>query len=181
MPYRLFLLVLVCAGIASAATSSAEDEWKLRWRTCADYVAGYSFRYPYDYEIPDQYASELRRERPVSTAVAQFVGLSTIFKGTVLAQDLVDFDFAKLIAPTHNRSVGQTVYALIRPEHVQVDPAENAINRMAGHVCSQRYLGSVLRSDFSIPGANAALLCESRSLPQSAVAVNPDHICLLDS
>ena len=120
-------------------------------------------------------------ERPVSTAVAQFVGLSTIFKGTVLAQDLVDFDFAKLIAPTHNRSVGQTVYALIRPEHVQVDPAENAINRMAGHVCSQRYLGSVLRSDFSIPGANAALLCESRSLPQSAVAVDPDHICLLDS
>ena len=71
MPYRLFLLVLVCAGIASAATSSAEDEWKLRWRTCADYVAGYSFRYPYDYEIPDQYASELRREHPVSTAMRE--------------------------------------------------------------------------------------------------------------
>ena len=120
-------------------------------------------------------------ERPVSTAVAQFVGLSTIFKGVVLAQDRVDLGFAKLIAPTQNRAVGQIVHALVRPEHVQVDPPESALNRMAGHVGAQRYLGSLSRFDFFIPGAGAALLCEARSLPQGAIAVAPDHICLLDS
>ena len=120
-------------------------------------------------------------ERPVSTAVAQFVGLSTIFKGVVLAQDRVDLGFAKLIAPTQNRAVGQIVHALVRPEQVQVDPPESALNRMTGHVGAQRYLGSLSRFDFFIPGAGAALLCEARSLPQGAIAVAPDHICLLDS
>lgn len=120
-------------------------------------------------------------ERPVSTAVAQFVGLSTIFKGVVLAQDRVDLGFAELVAPTQNRTVGQIVHALVRPEHVQVDPPESALNRMAGRVGAQRYLGSLSRFDFFIPGAGAALLCEARSLPQGAIAVAPDHICLLDS
>lgn len=120
-------------------------------------------------------------ERPVSTAVAQFVGLSTIFKGTVLAQDLVDAGFAKLVAATHNRTVGQVIYALIRPEHVQVDPPENALNRMTGRVGAQRYLGSLSRFDFFMPGSTTPLLCEAHSLPQSAVAIAPEHVCLLDS
>ena len=120
-------------------------------------------------------------ERPVSTEVAQFVGLSTIVKGTVMAQDRVNLGFATLVAPTRNRVAGQTVYALIRPEHVQIDPPDNALNRLTGSVGAQRYLGSLSRFDFCIPGANAALLCEARSLPQDAVAIAPEHICLLDS
>lgn len=120
-------------------------------------------------------------ERPVSTAVAQFVGLSTIFKGTVVAQDLVDLGFAKLVALTQKRVIGQTVHILIRPEHVQVDPPTNAINRLQGQVGVQRYLGSSARFDFQVLGAGAALLCEARSLPESAISVLPEHICLLDS
>lgn len=61
MPYRLLVLVL-WAGLAAAASSS-DDEWRMRWRTCADHTAGYAFRYPYEYVIPDQYAVELLRER----------------------------------------------------------------------------------------------------------------------
>ena len=120
-------------------------------------------------------------ERPVSTAVAQFVGLSTIFTGKVVAQDLVDSGFAKLIAPTQNRAIGQSVHALIRPEHVQIDPPDNAINRMTGHVGAQRYLGSLSRFDFHVPGLSLPILCESRSLPEQAIAISPHHICLLDS
>jgi putative spermidine/putrescine transport system ATP-binding protein len=120
-------------------------------------------------------------EHPVSTAVAQFVGLSTIFKGTVLAQDLVDLGFAKLIAPTQKRIIGQTIHVLIRPEHVQVDPPDNAINRLQGQVGALRYLGSLSRFDFHVPGAGTALLCEARSLSKGAIAVAPDHLCLLDS
>ena len=120
-------------------------------------------------------------ERPISTAVAQFVGRSTIFKGQVVAQDLVDLGFAKLVAPTENRASGQAVHALFRPEHVQANPPENAINRMAGHVGAQRYLGSVSRFDFHIPGADSPVLCETRSMPECAIAILPEHICLLDS
>ena len=120
-------------------------------------------------------------ERPASTAVAQFVGLSTIFKGTVLAQDVIDIGFAKLVAPTQNRRTGQTIHALVRPEHVQIDPGDAAPNRMTGHVGAQRYLGSLSRFDFHIPGAKLPLLCEARTLPEYAIAVAPHHICLLDS
>ena len=120
-------------------------------------------------------------ERPISTAVAQFVGLSTIFKGTVLAQDLIDLGFVRLVAATGKRVAGQALHALIRPEHVQIDPPESAVNRMAGQVGAQRYLGSVSRFDFHVPGAGVSVLCESRNLPQSAISVAPEHICLLDS
>lgn len=120
-------------------------------------------------------------ERPVNTAVAQFVGLSTIFKGTVLSQDLVDVGFAKLVAPTQNRAIGQSLFTLIRPEHVQIDPPHNTPNRMAGHVGAQRYLGSLSRFDFHVPGAEVPVLCEARTLPAHAIAIAPDHICLLDS
>ncbi len=119
-------------------------------------------------------------ERPASTAVAQFVGLSSIFKGTVLAQDLTDFGFAKLFTPTQQRRAGQSVHALIRPEHVQIDPAEGTLNRIKGHVGAQRYLGSLSRFDFHMPGASVPMLCESRSLPKDAIAIAPEHICLLD-
>jgi putative spermidine/putrescine transport system ATP-binding protein len=120
-------------------------------------------------------------ERPVSTAVAQFVGLSTIFKGSVLAQDLIDIDFVRLVVPTQNRRAGQLIHALIRPEQVQMDPADGTPNRMTGHVGAQRYLGALSRFDFHVPGAAVPLLCESRNLPAGAIAVAPEHICLLDS
>jgi len=120
-------------------------------------------------------------ERPASTTVAQFVGLSTIFEGTVLAQDLIDIGFVRLVVPTQNRRAGQTIHALIRPEHVQIDPAESALNRMPGHVGARRYLGSLSRFDFHVPGAAVPFLCESRNVPAAAIAIAPEHICLLDS
>lgn len=119
-------------------------------------------------------------ERPASTLVAQFVGLSTIFKGTVLAQDVVDLGFIKLTVPTHKRATGQTVHALIRPEHVHIDPPENTLNRMTGRIGAQRYLGSLSRFDYHLPGADMPMLCEARSMPGDAIAVPPEHIFLLD-
>jgi putative spermidine/putrescine transport system ATP-binding protein len=120
-------------------------------------------------------------EQPNSTAVAAFVGLSTIFKGRVLSQDLIDLGFAKLVAPTQKRVHGQSIHALLRPEHVQIDPSASAVNRLAGRVGAQRYLGAVSRFDFHVNGADQAILSESRDLPQHAIAVAPEHIRLLDS
>jgi putative spermidine/putrescine transport system ATP-binding protein len=120
-------------------------------------------------------------EKPASIAVAKFVGLSTIFKGVVLEQDLVDIGFRKLTVPTQNRAHGHIIYALIRPEHVLIDPPDNVLNRMTGHVGAQRYLGSLSRFDFHVPGLSLPILCEARNLPKHAIAIAPDHICLLDS
>ena len=120
-------------------------------------------------------------EQPTSTAVAEFVGCSTIFKGTVLTVDLIDLGFARLVAPTLNRVPGQSIYALLRPEHVQIDPPLSTINRLEGRVGAQRYLGAFSRFDFLIPGAEKPVLAESRILPQHAIAVGPEHIRLLYS
>ncbi|MFC5522224.1 ABC transporter ATP-binding protein [Polaromonas jejuensis] len=120
-------------------------------------------------------------EQPASTAVAQFVGLSTIFPGRVLSTDLIDLGFARLVAPTHKRVPGQSIHALMRPEHVQIDPPGNPANLMTGRVGAQRYLGAVSRFDFHVPGADKPLLAESRELPRHAVSVAPEHIRLLDS
>lgn len=54
--------IVSCVVFALAACQAVEsDIWAMRWRVCADYDAGYTFRYPYDYEPPHQYKTELKR------------------------------------------------------------------------------------------------------------------------
>lgn len=118
---------------------------------------------------------------PATKAVAEFVGLSTILPVTVLAQDLIDAGFAKLAAPTGRRPAGASVFALIRPENVVPTPSSDAINRISGHVGTQRYLGSLYRYDFLADGAAQPLLVESHQIAGGAVAFPPEHITLLDS
>ena len=119
-------------------------------------------------------------ERPANRAVAQFVGLSTLLSGKVTASDRVDLGFAELTVPTGGRSVGTQVHALIRPEHVQADPAVGSVNRFEGQCGAQRYLGALTRYDFVIPGTTTLFLGESREPARSAVGLPPDHIRLLD-
>ena len=120
-------------------------------------------------------------EQPVNCDVARFVGLSSIFKGVVASADRVDLGFTQLCARTGKRLPGQSVFAVIRPEHVEVDPPEGTLNRLVGQVTAQRYLGAFSRFDFALPGTAVALLGESPTLPQTAVSIAPRHICLLDN
>ena len=117
---------------------------------------------------------------PASKAVAEFVGLSTILDATVIGPDRIDTGFAQLFAPTGSRSAGQKVFALMRPENFVPDPEPETINRMAGRVGAQRYLGAVSRYDFAIDGAPISLLVESPVVAQEAIAISPEHIRLLD-
>ncbi len=117
---------------------------------------------------------------PSCKAVAEFVGLSTILSAQVVAQDEIDVGFARLHAPTGQRSAGQKLYALIRPEHVEVDPAPQAINRLTGQTTAVRYLGSVSRFDFSVQGAPQPILAEASQVASQAIAIAPEHIRLLD-
>jgi putative spermidine/putrescine transport system ATP-binding protein len=117
---------------------------------------------------------------PVSKAVAEFVGLSTILPAQVSGANEIDVGFARLHAPTGSRTQGHKLFALIRPEHVQVDPDTSAINRLAGQTTAVRFLGAINRFDFSVPGAQKAVLAEAACVARDAIAIAPDHIRLLD-
>lgn len=119
-------------------------------------------------------------EKPDCRAVAEFVGLSTLLEGRVAADNRVDFGFATLATPTGDRRAGQTVHALIRPEHIKVDPAPGTTNRLEGRTGACRYLGSLTRFDFDVPGAPRAFLAEGKSPAQQAISIAPEHIRLLN-
>jgi putative spermidine/putrescine transport system ATP-binding protein len=118
---------------------------------------------------------------PNCRAVAEFVGLSTIYGGHVVGEGRVDLGFASLIVPTLERGIGEPVEAMIRPEHIQIDPPAYSINELTGKVGTVRYHGAFSRFDFHLAGVEKTLLVESRALPQRAVAIAPEHICLLDT
>ncbi len=117
---------------------------------------------------------------PASKAVAEFVGLSTILSAQICGADEIDVGFARLRAPTDRRTVGKKLFALIRPEHVQVDPDASAINRLHGQTTAVRFLGALNRFDFSVPGSEKAILAEAARVAREAIAIAPEHIRLLD-
>lgn len=119
-------------------------------------------------------------QRPATSAVAEFVGRSTIFAGTVVDRQTVDLGFAKVNTPTEDRATGKSVFMMIRPEHVVGDPAAGAPNTFHGKVGTQRYLGSVVRYDFLIEGASKAVLAEAHTVAAKSISFPPEHIRLLD-
>ena len=119
-------------------------------------------------------------EHPANRAVAQFVGLSTLLPGMVSATNRVDLGFAELAAPTGSRSAGAEVHVLIRPEHIQGDPPAGSLNRLAGRIGAQRFLGALTRYDFEVPGASRPFLADSAWPAREAIGVAPEHVRLLD-
>ena len=117
---------------------------------------------------------------PQSVAVAEFVGLSTIFPARVIAQDCVDIGFARLAAPTGKRAQGQAVFIVIRPEHIAINPPPNAQNRLEGSVTAQRFLGAIYRFDFQVADAPKPFLVEAVSATTKAIAILPENIRVLD-
>ena len=119
-------------------------------------------------------------EQPASTAVAGFVGRSTLWAARVVGTGWVDTGFARLAVDTARRPDGSAVHLLVRPEHVQPDPAPDTPNRLQGQPGTQRYLGALSRYDFHVPGASQPVLAESRRVATHAIALPPEHIRLLD-
>ena len=119
-------------------------------------------------------------EQPASRAVAEFVGLSTILPAKVAAPGRLDTGFAELLAETGTRPYGTAVHVLVRPEHIQPDPALDSVNRLPGRTGAQRYLGALTRYDFEVPGAGKPFLAESAVPAAKAIAIAPKHLRLLD-
>jgi len=119
-------------------------------------------------------------EEPASRAVAEFVGLSTILPARVAGLNKLDLGFAQFAAPTGMRAPGTALHVLVRPEHIAPDPAPGTPNRIAGRCGAQRYLGSLTRYDFEVPGAPKPFLAESARPATEAIAIAPEHLRLLD-
>lgn len=119
-------------------------------------------------------------ERPANCTVARFVGLSTVLSARVSAPDRINLGFAEWAVPTGARTVGAQVHALVRPEHVLVDPPAGTPNRLMGHSGAQRYFGAVTRYDFHVPGMAAPFLAESALPASQSIAVAPERVWLLD-
>jgi putative spermidine/putrescine transport system ATP-binding protein len=120
-------------------------------------------------------------ERPANSRVARFVGHSTLLPATVRTSGEIDVGFALLKAETGSRVVGSKVIAMLRPERLIRDPAPDHVNRIAGATTFTRYLGAIVRYDFTPHGAQTSLLGEAAVAPKTAVAVQPEHIRLLDA
>lgn len=118
-------------------------------------------------------------ERPASAQVARFIGHSTLLRGRVLANGVVDVRFATLSADTGACRPGAEIEVLIRPEHVQADPPAYVANRIVGGVGEVRYFGATHRYDFLPAGSSDPLLCEGRELAAHSIAIEPRHLLVL--
>jgi hypothetical protein len=85
-------IISMCLLSALALAAHAED-WSMRWRVYFDAVNGVSFRYPYDYQCPNQYIGALCRGRPsqLSPEAAQLLSSQTeVTRKELMSKFLVD-------------------------------------------------------------------------------------------
>ena len=138
-------------------------------------------------------------ERPRTTFVAGFIGVSNLMPGTVgsvergLAQVRLDAG-VEIAAPSEGLQAGETCHAVVRPEKLLVsraeDPGDGAHPSVEGVVESSLYLGTAtqlvvrlagdVRMTVLVPNADEA---ERQRLPGAGVAVRlswaPEHIHLV--
>jgi len=83
---------------------------------------------------------------PATPFVAEFIGTMNRLEATVLEEGQVDYGGVRLrVDAARERTRGERVLVLIRPEVVDVAPANGAGDALAGEVVSHTFLGSVTR------------------------------------
>ena len=134
-------------------------------------------------------------ERPATTFVAGFIGVSNLMPATVTGNDEVRLaGGATLSAPTPGLSPGQKCHAVVRPEKLHIDvageggaPMSNGLPRVDGIVESSLYLGTAtqigvdlgdgVRMTVLVPNASEA---DRQRLPgggaQVSLSWEPEHM-----
>jgi spermidine/putrescine transport system ATP-binding protein len=135
-------------------------------------------------------------DRPATTFVAGFIGVSNLMPATVTGGNEVRLDQGQTIATeTDGFSVGDRCHAVVRPEKLQVDLTDGGNGsaerpRVEGVVASSLYLGTAtqiavdlgegVRMTVLIPNADEA---ERQRLPgggaRVALSWEPEHMHLL--
>lgn len=88
-------------------------------------------------------------DRPTLLFVAQFIGKANLLSGTVLASDAeitsVLVNGVELaIASTTVLPVQSTVMVMVRPERIQLNPADSTDNQIGGKIVETTYVGQLL-------------------------------------
>jgi spermidine/putrescine transport system ATP-binding protein len=135
-------------------------------------------------------------DRPATTFVAGFIGVSNLMPATVTGSREVKLDQGQTIAaPTDGFSPGDRCHAVVRPEKLRVELGENGHGttgqtRVEGVVASSLYLGTAtqiavdlgegVRMTVLIPNADEA---ERQRLPgggaRVALSWEPEHMHLV--
>jgi spermidine/putrescine transport system ATP-binding protein len=134
-------------------------------------------------------------DRPATTFVAGFIGVSNLLPATVTGPREIKLDQGQTIAhPTDGFSPGDRCHAVVRPEKLQVDLGENGRGpdqpRVEGVVASSLYLGTAtqiavdlgegVRMTVLVPNAAEA---ERQRLPgggaRVALSWEPEHMHLV--
>jgi putative spermidine/putrescine transport system ATP-binding protein len=83
---------------------------------------------------------------PATPFVAEFIGTMNRLEATVAGDGALDYAGHRLVVDAaRGRAAGERVLMLVRPEVVQLEPAENGAGALAGEVVSHTFLGSVTR------------------------------------
>jgi spermidine/putrescine transport system ATP-binding protein len=134
-------------------------------------------------------------ERPATTFVAGFIGVSNLMPATVAGPDEVRLDQGTTVkARTNGLDAGERCYAVVRPEKLQIEPLEpsgtpspDGAPRVEGVVESSVYLGTAtqvvvglggaVRMTVLVPNASEA---ERQRLPgggaRVALSWEPEHM-----
>ncbi|PPD15540.1 MAG: ABC transporter ATP-binding protein [Methylobacterium sp.] len=112
--------------------------------------------------------------RPVSRAVAAFVGQANLLDGVVIDPLNVRTPIGNLACGAHAFPRGMAVTVLIRPEAIR--PVESAAgpNRFAGSITRDRFLGALRRFDFTLAnGVRLTLETDRHVAPPGAIELPP--------
>jgi spermidine/putrescine transport system ATP-binding protein len=133
-------------------------------------------------------------ERPSTTFVAGFIGVSNLMPATVAGPNAVRLDNGpEVTGQTDGMSAGERCYAVVRPEKLRVDPAgedagaANGLPQIEGVIESSVYLGTAtqivvglgedVRMTVLVPNADEA---ERQRLPGGGARVSlswePEHM-----
>jgi putative spermidine/putrescine transport system ATP-binding protein len=113
-------------------------------------------------------APQTMYERPRTTAVARFIGLSNVLEGKVLPGDRIDTADGIVALPAgHGGEPDKSGALIIRPEHLNVVPAEQAL--LQGLVVESVYAGVETRVVVRLASGN--LIIVRRLSGQSALPI----------
>ncbi|MCC8190559.1 MAG: ABC transporter ATP-binding protein [Planctomycetes bacterium] len=121
-------------------------------------------------------------DHPVNRKVAAFVGQANLWNGTVEDGGRITLDWGVLSCDTADRAPGERVTVLVRPEGVVVNPGDGAVNRIAGRVVHDTFLGAMRRFEFHPEGAAAGVVVQGETARREAIAsiaIPPEHVRLL--
>jgi putative spermidine/putrescine transport system ATP-binding protein len=99
--------------------------------------------------------------RPATPFVAEFIGTMNRLEATIADSGTVEYGGVTLsVEAARGRTRGERVLVLIRPETVELSPANGAggANTLSGEVIAQTFLGPVTR--LKVVGAGADLIAD---------------------